>query len=54
MKARDGVDVNQLGIAGRVRLLEPGRSRRHRSSASWLWGLAVVLAVLFVVALLVR
>jgi hypothetical protein len=37
-----------------VNLLTPGRKRRKRTSAFWLWAIASVLAVGFVLVLLLR
>jgi hypothetical protein len=37
-----------------VRLLEPGRKRRGRPTAFWLWGLALLIAVLVLFALALR
>ena len=40
------------GFAAAVRLLEPGRRRRGKPMAFWLWSVVGVFVVLFVVLLL--
>jgi hypothetical protein len=48
------VDQALAGYRSPVRILEPGRKRRGKPTAFWLWSLVGVLAVLVVLGLALR